>query len=37
MASCDKEFKRMWKRDKESIDYAGITNKCESNGLCTKI
>ena len=26
MASCDKEFKRMWKRDKESIDYAGITN-----------
>ena len=31
MASCDKEFKRMWKRDKESIDYAGITN----NGLST--
>lgn len=26
MASCDKEFKRMWKRDKESLDYAGITN-----------
>lgn len=26
MASCDKEFMRMWKRDKESIDYAGITN-----------
>lgn len=26
MANCDKEFKRMWKRDKESFDYAGITN-----------
>lgn len=25
MASCDKEFKKMWKRDKEFIDYAGIT------------
>lgn len=25
MASCDKEFKKMWKKDKESIDYAGIT------------
>lgn len=29
MASCDKEFKRMWKRDKESIDYAGITNNAK--------
>ena len=36
MASCDKEFKRMWKRDKESIDYAGITNNAKvMDGLST--
>lgn len=29
MAGCDKEFKRMWKRDKESIDYAGINNNAK--------
>ena len=29
MASCDKEFKRMWKKNKESIDYAGITTNAK--------